>query len=179
MPLPFAFAGLRSFRFRRTRFFAHVGNALGRLRSWLGGRILGAGGKRSPVTEEPRSAHLEVGRRGESAAAAHLASLGYRVLFRNVRIAGGELDIIALHEKTVVFVEVKSRLGESAAAWERVDEKKRRLLLRAAHAFVRQKNLQGLPHRFDVVTVCWPSHDTADAPVVQVYRNAFSAARGA
>ena len=126
MPLPFAFAGVRSSRCRRTPFFRRVRNALGRLRSWLADRLSGTGGKRSPATEEPHADHLEVGRRGEIAAAAHLASLGYRVLFRNVRIAGGELDIVALHGKTVVFVEVKSRIGESAAAWERVDEKKRR-----------------------------------------------------
>lgn len=177
MPLPFAFAGLRSFRFRQARFFSHVGSLLGRVRSWLGDRLLKTEGQRARSPQEPRSAHLEVGRRGEIAAAAHLEALGYRVLFRNIRIAGGELDIIALHEKTVVFVEVKSRLGESAAAWERVDEKKRRFLLRAARAFARQRNLQGFSQRFDVVTVCWPSHDTADAPVVRVYRNAFSEVR--
>ncbi len=177
MPLPFAFAGLRSFRFRQTPFFSRLGNLLGRVRSWLGDRMFKPGGKSDPAPKNTRSAHLEVGRRGEIAAAAHLAALGYRVLFRNIRIAGGELDIIALHEKTVVFVEVKSRLGESAAAWERVDEKKRRFLLRAARAFVRQKNLQGFSQRFDVVTVCWPTHDIADAPVVRVYRNAFSEVR--
>lgn len=178
MPLPFAFAGLRSVRCRQTRFLVRLRNALDRLRSWLGDRFFGLRGDRDPSATEPRAAHLEVGRRGEMAAADLLASLGYRVLFRNVRIAGGELDIIALHKRTVVFVEVKSRLGEPAAAWERVDDKKRRLLLRAAQAFVRRKRLRNLSHRFDLVTVCWPTHELADPPVVRVFRNAFNSARG-
>lgn len=178
MPLPFAFAGLRSVLCRQTRFFVRVRNGLRRVRSWLGDRFFGLREDRDPSATEPQAAHLEVGRRGEITAADHLTSLGYRVLFRNVRIAGGELDLVAVDGRTVVFVEVKSRLGEPMAAWERVDHKKRRLLLRAAQAFVRRKGLRHRSYRFDVVTVCWPTHDSAGKPIVQVYRNAFTSARG-
>ena len=178
MPLPFAFAGLRSVRCRQTRFFVQMWDGLRRVRSWLADRFSGLREDRDPSATEPLAAHVEVGRRGEIAAADHLASLGYRVLFRNVRIAGGELDLVAVHGRTVVFVEVKSRLGEPAAAWERVDGKKRRLLLHAAEAFMRRKRLRNLSHRFDVVTVCWPTHDSAGKPIVRVYRNAFTSARG-
>lgn len=178
MPLPFAFAGLRSVRCRQTRFFVRLRDGLRRVRSWFADRLFGLRGNGDPPATETRAWHLEVGRRGEIAAADHLASLGYRVLFRNVRIAGGELDIVALHDRTVVFVEVKSRLGGPVAAWERVDGKKRRLLLHAAEAFMRRKRLRNLSHRFDVVTVCWPTHDSAGKPIVRVYRNAFTSARG-
>ena len=177
MPLPSVFAGRRSIRSRQTRFFARMGNVLGRLRSWIGRRVFLARTGCSLTPRESRSPHMEVGRRGEKVAADHLASLGYRVLFRNLRIGGGELDIVALHGKTVVFVEVKSRLGESTEAWERIDAKKRRLLIRAAHTFVRKRSLQECPHRFDVVTVCWPTRNPAETPVVRVYRNAFTDAR--
>ncbi len=129
-------------------------------------------GRPSDTNRQPP--HLAVGRRGEQVAADHLKSLGYRVLSRNVRAAGGELDIVALQGGTVVFCEVKSRLGEAAAVWERVDAKKRRSLLRAARAFLRRKHLQDAPYRFDIVTVSWPSFDLAEVPQVRVYRNAFS-----
>lgn len=55
-----------------------------------------------------------VGRLGEAIAARHLASQGYRLLQRNFRAKQyGEVDIIALHpdRKTLIFVEVKTRVG--------------------------------------------------------------------
>ncbi|MFC0675592.1 YraN family protein [Brachybacterium hainanense] len=51
----------------------------------------------------------ELGRLGEDLAAAHLAASGWRVVDRNVQIGRGELDIIALEDRTLVFVEVKTR----------------------------------------------------------------------
>ncbi len=53
------------------------------------------------------SSHL-TGRQGEIRAAAYLEKLGYQVLFRNWRKRGGEIDIIALNNDTLVFAEVKT-----------------------------------------------------------------------
>jgi putative endonuclease len=52
-----------------------------------------------------------LGRRGEALAAAHFERLGYRVLARNHRTRFGELDLVLAgeDERTIVFVEVKTR----------------------------------------------------------------------
>lgn len=50
----------------------------------------------------------QIGNLGETIAARYLASLGFTVLSRNYRKKFGELDIIALKDKIVHFVEVKS-----------------------------------------------------------------------
>lgn len=51
----------------------------------------------------------ELGRYGEDLAARHLVAAGYRIVERNWRCDGGELDIVAQRGGTLVFVEVKTR----------------------------------------------------------------------
>lgn len=52
---------------------------------------------------------------GENLAAKYLSGLGFKILERNFRIRGGEIDIIAVDQRTspptLVFVEVKTRSG--------------------------------------------------------------------
>ena len=50
-----------------------------------------------------------VGRAGEDFAAARLEKLGWRIVERNWRCGPLELDIIARHKGTLIFVEVKTR----------------------------------------------------------------------
>ncbi len=52
-----------------------------------------------------------LGRSGEQAAAEYLESCGLRILDRNWRCAGGEIDIVAVERYALVVVEVKSRTG--------------------------------------------------------------------
>ena len=92
------------------------------------------------------------GRAGEDAAAALLEGAGYRIVGRNVRLPGGEIDIIARDGDTVVFVEVKARasrsFGSAAAA---VDARKRATLRRIAGDWL-QIAAPRARARFDVIT---------------------------
>ena len=78
------------------------------------------------------------GDRAERAAASYLKRLGYRVLTRGYRIREGEVDLIAIDGRTIVFVEVKARRGGSPA--EAVTpEKQRKLTLAALHFLKRHR----------------------------------------
>jgi putative endonuclease len=105
------------------------------------------------------------GRAGEDAAADFLAGLGYRILGRNVRLPGGELDIVALDGRVLVFVEVKRRDGRRfGSALAAVDARKRRRL-RALAADYAQILAPYARIRFDIVTL--------DGNRLAVHRNAF------
>jgi putative endonuclease len=51
-----------------------------------------------------------VGRFGEHLASRHLLQRGYSILGRNVRVQGGEIDLIAFSRDSLIFVEVKTRI---------------------------------------------------------------------
>jgi putative endonuclease len=94
------------------------------------------------------------GRLGERRAARHLKKAGYRILARNFRAAGAEIDLIALDGDTIVFVEVKSRRSDAAGAPEEaVDERKQERIRRAAEIFASSHRLNGRSMRFDVVAL--------------------------
>ena len=48
---------------------------------------------------------------GERIAGDHLVARGYRILGRNFRTRHGELDLIAANARSLVFCEVKTRVG--------------------------------------------------------------------
>ena len=57
------------------------------------------------------SARSRLGRWGEAQARLRLEAQGYRVLATNYRCLQGEIDIIVMQGKEIVFVEVKTRRG--------------------------------------------------------------------
>ena len=95
-----------------------------------------------------------VGRRGEELAARHLQQNGLTVVERNVRLVGGEIDLVAREGEELVFVEVKTRIGdESTAPDELVDLAKLQRLERLAEAYVERLGDPEVPWRVDVVAV--------------------------
>ena len=50
----------------------------------------------------------KIGQVGEDIATNYLKKKGYKILSRNFKTKWGELDIVASHQKTIVFVEVKT-----------------------------------------------------------------------
>ena len=94
----------------------------------------------------------------ETQAAAYLCREGYEILARNYAYQGGELDIVAKRDQTVVFVEVKSvwnnKQGNPAARVNALKQKK--VWKTACHFLATQKKHAPLgfdtPCRFDVLT---------------------------
>jgi len=119
------------------------------------------------------SARDELGRRGEDEAARHLQSLGYRILGRRERVLRGDIDIVALDGRTVVFVEVRSRSDTSHGhPAETVGPTKQRRIAELAAAYIRRHRLQDQSVRIDVVAVTFRAEPRA-RPVVEHYQNAF------
>lgn len=99
-----------------------------------------------------------MGARGEAAAARYLKRLGYRILVRGDRVRLGEIDLVALDGRTIVFVEVKTReSADSGHPAEAVDSGKQRRLTRLALSFLKRHRLLEYPARFDIVAVTWPA----------------------
>ena len=91
---------------------------------------------------------------GEAIAARHLMSKGYLIRDRNWRHDHGEIDIIAEQAGVIVFVEVRTRHGESRGAPEEtLGAAKRAKLLRTAQAWLELRNLAEAPARIDVIAI--------------------------
>jgi putative endonuclease len=97
----------------------------------------------------------EKGRRGEAAAAAALEHNGYRILEKNFKCRHGEVDIIAVRDDSVAFVEVKSWEHMPFTELDRVfDGRRRARLRRASQAYLqRYPVLSTFRRRYDVVFI--------------------------
>jgi len=115
-------------------------------------------------------AQVALGRRGERAAERYLRRVGYRIVARNFRAAGAEIDLVAIDGETLVFVEVKTRSSRAAGAPEEaVDERKQKQMRRAAEAFARRYRADEIEMRFDIIAV-----DASGKRLeIELLRNAF------
>lgn len=95
------------------------------------------------------------GAQAEAQAASYLIQKGYRILARNFRAPGGEIDLIAQQRKVLVFVEVKQRADCSfGGPLQAVGSTKQKCVAKAAVAFI--KTHQALAYdaiRFDVICI--------------------------
>lgn len=97
--------------------------------------------------------HNDIGQRGEQLAADYLIQKNYTILDHNWRYGRAEIDIVAMDGATLVFAEVKTRSDDLFERPESaVDDKKRRLLARAAVAYMRKIGHEWAI-RFDIVAV--------------------------
>ena len=120
----------------------------------------------------PKTQTKALGRRGEATAARMLRRQGYVIVARSERGGIGELDLVAVDRRTVVFVEVKTRRSHDAGhPAEAVDQLKQRRLTRLALAYLKRHDLLEYSARFDVVAITWPQGQRK--PTIQHYKNAF------
>ena len=115
-----------------------------------------------------------LGQRGEEAAARFLKRQGYGILARGKRLRPGELDLVVLDGRTIVFVEVKTRTSQDAGhPSEAVNAVKQRRLTRLAVTFLKRHGLLEYKARFDVVAITWPPG--RGRPAIEHFKNAFDA----
>src|SRR3954464_4426820 len=114
----------------------------------------------------PRGAGYDWERTAERA----LVAAGYRILDRNFRSRGGELDLVAEENGVVCFVEVKGRRSTAfGTPADAVTAQKQRRVIGAARAWLARSSARGRDCRFDVVCVS----ESGDKPTVDIIRDAF------
>ena len=122
---------------------------------------------------QKRFAKDVLGEAGEKRATKFLKSKGYKIVARNVRFSIGEIDIIAQAEKTLIFIEVKTRKSaQYCHPREVVDKKKRQKIKQMAMQYYRNKKYSkmGFAIRFDIITLIWPE---GEEPKIEHFVDAF------
>ena len=95
----------------------------------------------------------ETGNKGEDLAINYLQKKGFKILKRNWHYGKMEIDIIALDDDILVFVEVKTRtVGYLVKPELSVSLKQQRFLIKAANAFINTSDYN-LEARFDIVSI--------------------------
>lgn len=95
-----------------------------------------------------------IGAAAESRAVDYLLEIGYSIVKRNYKKGESEIDVIAMDNEELVFIEVRSR---KQSAWETAEEsitapKQRRLWQTAEQYLAETENIDH-PCRFDVIAI--------------------------
>lgn len=125
--------------------------------------MLGCGNRTRPASNG-KGSDGDSGRQAEDLAAVFLERQGVRLIVRNYRCRGGEIDLIGLHRDTLLLVEVRLRrrsdYGDAAASITRT--KQRRIILAARHFLATHPQWQNQPCRFDCLLLDQLSPDRID-----------------
>lgn len=107
------------------------------------------------------------GAEAEALAAAFLEKRGLTIVARNYRCRLGEIDLVARHGATIVFVEVRQRTTSAfGGAIASITARKRMRLVKAARHYL--SRMRAMPDcRFDALLI------QGDPPSIEWIRDAF------
>jgi putative endonuclease len=112
----------------------------------------------------------ELGKKGEEKALRFLKKKGYRIIEQNYVCKLGEMDIIAKEKDTLVFIEVKTRTStEFGPPQLAVNSSKQRQLSKVALNYLKEKKLEDVKARFDVVAILLGT----EGEEIELIKNAF------
>ena len=109
------------------------------------------------ISAEEKETSAIRGKAGEDAVCDYLEQHGYRILKRNYRAKGGEIDIISLRgegeQTTICFTEVKTRkYSTNLTAWNPMTTAKKRRIVLTAEQYMSEEKIRGK---------YWVSYDTS------------------
>ena len=91
---------------------------------------------------------------GEQLALSYLEKNGLKLITRNYRQRGGEIDLIMQDTKVLIFIEVRRRQSEQfGSALESVTYQKQQRLIQTAQIYLQQNNRRYPSYRFDVIGI--------------------------
>ncbi len=106
------------------------------------------------TSKTPKAARQGLGRTGERLAAEELARQGYSIIERNFRCRHGEIDLIAEEGSDLVFIEVKTRRGNTyGLPEEAVTPRKQQKIVQVATYYLDLHACSECSWRIDVVAV--------------------------
>lgn len=95
----------------------------------------------------------EIGNEGELMARNYLLQQGYTIVDTNWHYGHLEIDVIAMKEDVLVFVEVKTRSSTAVSTPQMaVNQQKQKNVIRAANAYI-LRNGYSCEARFDIISV--------------------------
>lgn len=113
-----------------------------------------------------------LGKWGEKRCEKFLRKKGLKKLVRNFSCKTGEIDLVMVApDRTIVFVEVRTKSGEDFASPEStITPAKKAKLIAAARYFLAIHKIEDRPFRFDIVTIVL---DQTGREQIRHYENAF------
>ena len=113
-----------------------------------------------------------LGKWGEKRCEKFLKKKGLKKLVRNFSCKTGEIDLVMVApDRTIVFVEVRTKSGEDFASPEStITPAKKAKLIAAARYFLAIHKIEDRPFRFDIVTIVL---DQTGREQIRHYENAF------
>ncbi len=106
---------------------------------------------------------------GEDFAVEFLKKKGYEIIDRNFRTRVGEIDIVAVYEDTLVFVEVKTRWNKKfGLPEEAVTLKKLEKIKKTGQLFAKQNPNLPKKQRIDVVAIQVMGNEVISTKLIKV-----------
>lgn len=120
--------------------------------------------------KEQGAKNREWGYEAEGLAAEYFLTAGYVIRERNWRCGRIEIDLILETGRTIIFVEVKARQGDSGTPHEAIDIRKVRKMVKGADIY-----MSHLAHRYEYRfdTICFTG--TPDSHIMEHVADAFVA----
>lgn len=110
------------------------------------------------------------GNQGEELACKYLQKQGYKILEKNYRIRGGEIDIVARDKDFMVFVEVKTRSShEFGLPVEAMTPWKIKYLLKTAQFYLQRIKWGDKQYRLDFISIDYANDP--DKPEIELIKN--------
>lgn len=117
----------------------------------------------------------KIGYDGEKAVCDFLIRHEYAIIKRNFTIRGGEIDIIAMKNGVMAFVEVKTRKKDSLTSGEEaITPSKKKRIIKTAQAYIDKFDTEASFYRFDVAVV---TMDNGKILKLTYYAGAFDASK--
>lgn len=112
-----------------------------------------------------------LGKQGEAIAIQALTERHYIVVARNWHCKFGELDIVCWQNAVMVFIEVKTRAGNTPSnPFENITPAKRRRLIASANLYLAEHHLDHIQWRIDAIGIAIPR---SGQPVIEHVEDAL------
>ncbi|PLX08172.1 MAG: YraN family protein [Marinilabiliales bacterium] len=113
--------------------------------------------------------HNKLGNKGEELACEYLLSKSYKILDKQWRFKHKEIDIVALDEDVLVFVEVKTRTNNYWGNPEEfVTKTKQKYLISAADNYIVEKDFD-LEARFDIISIVYNNEEPQIEHIIEAF----------